>query len=235
MTLPTLALLAGGLATRMRPLTATTPKSLIEVAGEPFIIHQLRLFRRQGLQRIVICIGWLGDQIAAEIGDGARFGLSIVYSSDGDRLRGTGGALQRALPHLGEEFLVCYGDSYLDVPYPPVVDRFHAAGLPGLMTVYRNDDRWGRSNVEYDDGVIRCYDKRTRTPNMRHIDYGLAMLRRGVFEHWRDAAPFDLAEVYQGLVATRQMAGFEVDRRFYEIGSAEGKADTEAYLRGDGA
>jgi len=148
--MPPLALLAGGLATRLRPLTATIPKALVEVAGEPFIAHQLRLLRREGVSRVVMCTGYRGEQIAEYVGDGGRFGLTVEYSQDGDRLLGTGGALKKALPLLGAEFLVMYGDSYLDIPFAPVVAAFRASHAKGLMVVYRNEGRYDKSNVIFD-------------------------------------------------------------------------------------
>jgi hypothetical protein len=166
---PALALLAGGLATRLRPTTITTPKSMIEIADEPFVAHQLRLLSDQGISEIVICAGYLGEQIEAYVGDGGTFGCNVRYSFDGDRLLGTGGALRKALPLLGDRFFVMYGDSYLPTPFAPIQQAFERAGLPALMTVFRNAGRWDTSNVEFIDGVIRGYDKVDRTPAMLHI------------------------------------------------------------------
>lgn len=230
--MPPMAVLAGGLATRMRPLTETVPKSLLDVAGEPFIAHQLRLFRREGITRVVLCTGFLGEQIADFVGDGSAFGVEVSYSSDGDRLLGTGGALKRALPQLGDEFLVCYGDSYLDAGYRPIVDCFRRAAALALMTVYRNDDHGDVSNVVYADGRIVTYSKTARSPAMAHIDWGLGCFRRTVFDGWPETAPFDLAEVFCHLVDAGQLAAFEVTERFYEIGSPLGLAETDHYLRG---
>ena len=171
--MPPLALLAGGLATRLRPLTETIPKSLVNIADEPFIGHQLRLLTREGVTEIVICTGHLGERIEAYVGDGSRWGCHVRYSADGDRPLGTGGALRRALPLLGERFFVMYGDSYLNMHFRTVYEAFCRSGLPALMTVFRNEGRWDGSNVEFADGVIRSYDKAERTPAMRHIDYGL--------------------------------------------------------------
>jgi NDP-sugar pyrophosphorylase family protein len=229
--LPAVAILAGGLATRMRPATATIPKAMIEVAGEPFIAHQLRLLKRQGARNIVLCLGHLGEQVEAFVGDGRRFGLNVRCSYDGPRLLGTGGALKKALPMLGPWFLVLYGDSYLDLPYRPVVAAFARSGLDGLMTVYRNDGRWDTSNVVFEDERIQYYSKKTPRADMRHIDFGLGILRREVLAAWPADEPFDLADVYERLVAERRLAGCEVRQRFYEVGSPQGLAETDAYLR----
>jgi NDP-sugar pyrophosphorylase family protein len=229
--MPALALLAGGVATRLRPLTETIPKAMVEVAGEPFVAHQLRLLRRVGVSRVVICTGYLAEQIQAYVGDGRDFGLSVLYSLDGPILLGTGGALKKALPLLGDSFFVMYGDSYLDIPFRPVVEAFERSGLPALMTVFRNENRWDTSNVEFAKGLIVRYDKKIRTPAMQHIDYGLGVLKPEVFAGWPAGQPFDLAEVYGRLVEQRRLAGFETLERFYEIGSPQGLAETDDHLQ----
>jgi NDP-sugar pyrophosphorylase family protein len=229
--MPPIAVLAGGLATRMQPATLTIPKSMLDIAGEPFIAHQLRLFRREGVERVVLCLGYLGEQVEAFVADGGQFGLQAAYSYDGEVLLGTGGALRRALPLLGEEFLVTYGDSYLDIPFRPVVDAFSTAGASGLMTVFHNAGRWDTSNIEFSNGRIVDYSKKP-TPRMTYIDFGLAMVSASVLADYAEGEAFDLADAYRGLVREDRMAGFEVDRRFYEIGSPSGRAETDTYIRG---
>jgi NDP-sugar pyrophosphorylase family protein len=228
--LPPIAVLAGGMATRMKPLTETLPKSMLEVAGEPFIAHQLRLFAEKGIGRVVLCVGHLGETIRDFVGTGERFGLDIGYAFDGARLLGTGGALRQALPMLGEEFLVTYGDSYLDADYGFVVDAFRASSAPAMMTVFRNANRWGTSNVEFIDGRIVDYTKQP-TPQMTHIDYGLSILKAAVFADMPDGAPFDLASLYRRLIQENLMIGLEVSQRFYEIGSQAGLCELDALLR----
>jgi NDP-sugar pyrophosphorylase family protein len=227
--MPPVALLAGGLATRMRPLTEKVPKSMLEVAGEPFIAHQLREFARQGVSRVVVCTGFLGEMIEAHVGDGARFGLSVVYSPDGEVLRGTGGALRQALPLLGQEFMVIYGDSWLKADFAAITDSFRAQGKLSLMTVFRNEGAFDSSNVEFEAGIIRDYDKKNRTPQMRYIDWGLGLIRRDAFQGWNQER-FDLADLYHGLVPRGELAGYEVHERFYEIGSFGGLEETGALL-----
>ena len=224
------AILAGGLATRLRPLTESTPKALIEIAGRPFIDHQLSLLARNGCRRAVVCAGHLGEAVERTVGDGSRFGLEARFSHDGGKLLGTGGALKRALPLLGDEFLVMYGDSYLDCNYGAVENAFLAGGRTGLMTVYRNDGRFDRSNVLFDGGRIVRYDKEDSTGEMRHIDYGLGALKAVALAERPDGSPFDLASVYRSLLAEDQLAGFEVPARFYEIGSPVGLEETRRYL-----
>jgi NDP-sugar pyrophosphorylase family protein len=229
------AVLAGGLATRLRPVTDTTPKALLRIAGEPFLVHQLRLLHSHGLREIVLCVGYLGDMIKAKIGDGSDLGLQIAYSFDGPTLLGTGGALKRALPKLGERFLVIYGDSYMPVNYSAIVEAFVLSKKPALMTVFQNEGRWDASNVWFEAGEIRCYNKKVRTPEMRYIDYGIAVLSAGVFASFPDDLPFDLADVYSRLVSQKQMAAYEVKQRFYEIGSREGFAELDSLLQGKAA
>lgn len=226
-----MALLAGGLAKRMYPVTESTPKAMIKVVGEPFIAHQLRLLARNGITRVVVCCGHLGQQIVDFVGDGAVFGCAVSYSHDGRSLLGTGGALRKALPLLGERFLVMYGDSWLDTDFRAFARAFLDSGQPAMMSVFHNASRWDTSNVEYVDNVIRRYDKVHRTPVMQHIDWGLGGLSAAAFAGFPEATAFDLAEVYQALVAEGRLAGYEMFERFYEIGSPQGLAETDRLLR----
>ncbi len=225
------AILAGGLATRLRPTTERTPKALLSVAGEPFLVHQLRLLHSEGFRKIVLCVGYLSEMIEARIGDGKGLGLQIDYSFDRPTLLGTGGALKRAISKLGERFLVIYGDSYMPVSYTAVVEAFVRSRKPALMTIFENEGRWDTSNVRFEGGEIHQYDKKRRTPDMRHIDYGISVLSAEVFAGFRDNVPFDLADLYSHLVSRKQMAAYEVKQRFYEIGSPEGLAELDALLR----
>jgi NDP-sugar pyrophosphorylase family protein len=223
------AILAGGLGTRLYPLTERLPKALIEINGEPFLAHQLRLLRARGIERVVLCTGQHGERVREYAGDGRRFGLAIDYSFDGPVLLGTAGALRNALPLLGDAFFVVYGDSYLPCSYRAVEQAFRAAGQPGLMTVYRNEGRWDTSNVEFADGRIVAYDKENRTARMQHIDYGLGVFSRAAFE---GAPHADLAELYSGLLRRNRLAAFEVHERFYEIGSFDGIGELSRHLVG---
>jgi N-acetyl-alpha-D-muramate 1-phosphate uridylyltransferase len=225
------AILAGGLAKRMRPMTEQIPKALIEVAGRPFIEHQLTMLQREGVDRVVICAGFLGDMIEAHVGDGARFGLSVSYSFDGERLLGTGGALRRALPMLGDRFFVLYGDSLLDIAYARVQSAYRQSGQPALMTVFRNEGRWDTSNVLFDGKRVAHHDKRHPSQDMKFIDYGLGVLDSDLLRATKDEA-FDLSDLYAGLAREGRLAGFEATTRFYEIGTPAGLAEADRYLRG---
>ena len=224
------AILAGGLATRLRPRTETIPKSLLPVAGRPFLSHQLDWLHSQGIRNVVLCVGYLGEQIEEQFEDGTSCGMQLQYSFDGNTLLGTGGAIKKALPLLGKHFFVLYGDSYLPIPWGPVLESFRQSGKDGLMTVFHNEGRYDTSNVWFESGSIKVYDKRNRLPEMRHIDYGLSLLDSGVFDAYPVARPFDLAQVMGALVSAQQLAGYEVSQRFYEIGSPEGLQELESLL-----
>jgi NDP-sugar pyrophosphorylase family protein len=228
-TLP-VAILAGGLATRLRPVTERIPKALVEVAGRPFLAWQLELLRGSGVRKVVLCLGHLGEQVEALVGDGSRFGLEVACVHDGPTLLGTGGALRRALAALGRRFLVLYGDSWLECDYAAVAAAFEASAKLGLMTVYRNDGRFDASNVLFRDGRILRYDKARRTPDMAHIDWGLGALDAEAFAPYPPDAPLDLATVYADLLARGQLAALEVQQRFWEIGSPQGLEETRRHL-----
>lgn len=229
MTLP-VAILAGGLATRLRPLTDVVPKSLVDVAGRPFAEHQLDLLHQHGFNDVVFCVGHLGAQIERALGDGGRFGMRLSYVDDGRELVGTGGALRRALPRLGESFLVMYGDSYLDCDYQAIALAFMSSGKLGLMTVLQNENQWDCSNVRFEGGVIQAYDKTTSDPAFKHVDYGLGALRAEALLPYPSDRKLDLAQVYQDLLARDHLAAYEVPERFYEIGSFSGLEEVRAKL-----
>ncbi|ACO34012.1 MULTISPECIES: sugar phosphate nucleotidyltransferase [Acidobacterium] len=228
--MPPLALLAGGRATRLYPLTQTVPKSLMPVAGEPFLAHQLRWLAGQGVRDVVLCSGHLASQIREYAGDGEAFGVALRYSDDGERALGTGGAIRRALPLLGEAFLVMYGDSLLTAPLAPVWRDFQSQSCAGLMTVFRNENRWDASNVETGGGRVLRYEKGSQRAGLTHIDYGLSVFRAEAFQGIPDGRVFDLRLIFDELIARGELACHEVQQRFYEIGSFEGLHETEALL-----
>jgi len=224
------AILAGGLGTRLGHITEKIPKLLVEVAGEPFFNHQLRLLKKIGLTKIVLCVGYLGEMIVQRYGDGSMWGVELVYSFDGSKLLGTGGAIVQALPQLGEIFYVLYGDSYLPIDYRAVGKKFLDSNKKGLMTVYKNKGLYDTSNVWYADGSIIAYDKQQRLSQMDYIDYGLGVFRAVAFSPYSSSNPFDLSEVQKNLVAQHELAGYEVQQRFYEIGSCEGLQELDNLL-----
>jgi NDP-sugar pyrophosphorylase family protein len=229
--LPSLCLLAGGRATRLGAISRHRPKSLVRVAGAPFIAHQLTLLRDRGVTRVVICVGHLGDQIRDYVGDGARWDLRVDYSDDGDSPAGTGGAVARALPLLPRSFFVMYGDAYLDVDFRRVAAAFRAAGRPGLVCVLHNHDRWEPSNVAFDGDRVLAYDR--RADGLEWVDYGLSLLRAETVAGWAAAraAPLDLGDLYSELAGRGELTGFAVERRFHEIGRPGTLAATSRHLR----
>jgi NDP-sugar pyrophosphorylase family protein len=230
MNLYPVVILAGGLATRLRPLTEKIPKALVEVGGEPFIAHQLRLLHSQGIRQVIVSAWYRGEMIREFVGDGKRFGLQVEYVFDGDTPLGTGGAIRRALHLLDRPFFVLYGDSYLPCDYAAIQVHFEHHTQPGLMTVYRNQGQWDASNVEMLDGQILRYDKKNSAPGMEFIDYGLGLFQPNIFATLPDGQPADLAEIYQKLVAGRDLLAYEVKQRFYEIGSFDGLRELDELL-----
>jgi len=224
------AILAGGLATRLRPITKTIPKALVEVAGKPFIVRQLEYLREQGVDQVVLCIGYLGNLIREAVGSGESFGLKISYSEDGSCLLGTGGALSKATPLLGNQFFVLYGDSFLPVDFSAVQSNFERRKLPALMTVLKNQNQWDKSNVRFLPGELLEYNKRAPRPEMTYIDYGLGVISSSVLMQYPSGQLLDLADIYQDLALQGRLAGLEVYERFYEIGSHTGLKATEEFF-----
>lgn len=227
--LPPLAVLCGGLATRLGALARGTPKSLVEVAGEPFLAHQLRLFRRQGWPRAVLLAGHLGDAVEA-FARARDWGLPVEVARDGPRALGTGGAVRAALPRLGPRFAVTYGDSWLDADPLPAWRAFRAAGLPALMVVFRNRDRWGRSNAAFDGRLVTRHDKAAPAGALEWTDWGLSFFSAEALADRAAGDAFDLAEATGALAASGLLAGWAADVRFHEIGSPEGLRETGAAL-----
>jgi NDP-sugar pyrophosphorylase family protein len=223
-------ILAGGLATRLRPITERIPKALVEVNGRPFLDHQMRLLAANRVTRAVLSVAYRGEMIEEFLGDGSRYGISVSYSFDGPVYLGTAGAIRKALPQLGPAFLTLYGDSYLTVPFGAVEETFLKSGQQALMTVYRNEGLFDTSNVEFAGGRIVTYDKKARTAAMQHIDYGLGAFQASVFAGLAEGESHDLATLYQDVLRRGELAAYEVQDRFYEIGTPDGIRDTEAFL-----
>lgn len=229
MSLAPACILAGGLGTRLGAAVADTPKPILPVAGEPFLLHPLRLLAQHGATRAVICVGYLGEKVEAALGP-ERFGIELLYAYDPPGLAGTAGAIRPVLDLLGDRFLVLYGDTYLRIDYG-AVDRAHAAsGRLALMTVLCNEGRWDASNARYDARreQVMAYDKRAPTADMAWIDYGLGVLTPEALAVAPAAA--DLAEVYTELARRGELAGYEATERFYEIGTPAALAEADAFL-----
>jgi N-acetyl-alpha-D-muramate 1-phosphate uridylyltransferase len=214
-------ILAGGLATRLRPVTLSVPKSLISIEGKPFLEYQLELLKRHHIQDIVLCVGYLKDPIKDHFGNGSQFGVDIIYSEE-DYPLGTAGALKHAEQFLDDQFFLLYGDSYLMIDYKAVMRKFSQCGALGLMVVYKNDNLFDTSNVIISDGMVSVYDKSNSLPGMIYIDYGLSALQKKALDIIPDNTFSKLDILFQHLIKNHQLAAFEADQRFYEIGSHTG-------------
>lgn len=229
-----IVVLAGGLATRLRPVTETIPKSLIHVNGQPFVLHQLELFKQKGIKDIFFCLGYLGEQVEKVVTESPfaqYFNISFFY--DGDILLGTGGAIRKNIEHLPSSFFVTYGDSYLDVNYVSICQHYLINKRnedDALMTVFNNEGKWDTSNVEFEDGTIKLYSKHNKNPRMQFIDYGLNILTRNNFEAYPTDFAFGLEEIQEKLSLQKKLIGYEVKQRFYEVGSFAGINDLEFFL-----
>ncbi len=225
--------LMGGLGTRLKNFTKECPKSLVEVCGKPFFDYQLDLLTAWGFKKFVFLVGYKSDMIEEHFGDGSSRGISITYSYDGEKLLGTGGAVRRALDLLEDDFLLIYGDSFMDIDYAETLYRYErgkAAGARALMSVLGNNDRFDKSNVVMKDGAIALYDKHNTTPEMDHIDYGVCMYERSLFESYPEDTAFDIAQILHELSVKGQLAAQKVTKRFYEIGSPESLAEFSGYV-----
>lgn len=216
------AILAGGLATRLGPMTATRPKSMLDIAGKPFLAHQLALLQRHGVDEVVLCIGHLGAEIRRHFGGGEGFGVRIRYSDEGERRLGTAGALKWAESELADIFFVLFGDSYLPLDYRDVFLEFQTRGTPAAMVVYRNQGRYDASDVEIRDGLVVRYGREPRSPDMVYINAGLSVLRRETLRTLPRERPAALQELYRPLIDAKRLAAIETRQRFYEVGSPGG-------------
>ena len=236
-----LVILAGGLGTRLKPLTDKVPKSMLEVEGKPFLEHQIELVKKHGLQNILLLTGHQGETIEKHFQDGSRFGVSIKYSRESSPA-GTAGALKLAEPLLPAGFLLMYGDAYLDFQYGRLWERFRHCARKAVMAIFRNDNRWGRSNVAYDLPLVVRYCPASEADENRggqnplvYIDYGVSAISKDVLSAIPEGKPWSMEQVFAGLAAARQLDGFELFQRFYEIGSSEGLEDFRGFIRERGS
>ena len=217
-------ILAGGLATRLRPITEKIPKALIEINGIPFIDYQLNYLKKQGITDVVLCTGFLAEQIVHYVGNGSRYGIKVVYSNDGEKLLGTGGAIKNAANYLDDDFFILYGDSFLPIEFMPIYNKFNQNKFSALMTILKNNNEWDKSNVIFDGIQINLYDKKNYSDQMNYIDYGLSICKKDIFIKMTYNI-FDLAEVFTSLSKENRLDFYEESHRFYEIGSQQGIDD----------
>lgn len=224
-------ILAGGLGTRLRPITDTIPKAMVPVCGRPFLECQLEVLARNGIDDVIICLGHLGHMIEEHFRDGRELGVSIRYGYERDRLLGTAGAVKNVEGFLGDVFFVLNGDTYPVVDFAGVMRHFLNHDRLGLMVVFRNEDRWDRSNVILDGAFVGVYDKHQKRPGMVHIDFGVWAFRREAFSSIPAGVPIDMSIVYGTLIGQRQLLAYETFHRFYEIGSLDGLREFEALVQ----
>jgi N-acetyl-alpha-D-muramate 1-phosphate uridylyltransferase len=223
-------ILAGGLGTRLKPMTETIPKALTPVLGTPFIDYQVKLLRGAGVKDFVVCIGHLGEMIESHLGDGRRFGVRVDYSRDGPELLGPAGALKRAESHLQDSFFVTYGDAYLRAPYPRIMDALLESDRLGLMVVFRNNGRYGRSDIVVESGMVTRYDKKRSFDGMNWINFGVSALRKQALRAIPDGRACGEEEFYGGLIREGQLMAYPVADRFYEIGTPSTLAEFERFI-----
>lgn len=224
-------ILAGGKATRLYPMTLEIPKSLIEINGKPFVIRQFEILKKNEIKKAVLCLGHLGDMVEKYLSESVyiKKNFEVSYAYDPEISPGTGGAVLNALPHLPEKFWIMYGDSYLDINFKEISEYFESLNKYGLMTVFRNNNLFDRSNLIFKNSSILKYDKINYTDDMNYIDYGLGIINKSAFKDF--SGSFDLSEVYKRLLINNELAGFEVKKRFYEIGSFEGIEELKLFLK----
>lgn len=229
-----MVILAGGKATRLLPLTSNLPKSMLKIAGRPFLEYQLELLKEYEVKDILICLGYKGELMMDYFGNGEKFGVRLSYSFDGERLLGTAGALKKAYKLLDENFFLMYGDSYLPYNYKKIEEFFNGStGSPSrlwrersdklsLMVIYKNKNRYDKSNIAIQDGLVRIYVKDLKGENLEYIDAGLSILKKEVLNLVPEDEAYDLQDLYRILISEEEMLAYEVKQRFYEIGSFEG-------------
>jgi NDP-sugar pyrophosphorylase family protein len=227
------AILAGGLGKRLGSLTLDTPKSMININNKPFIEWQLNLLSKKGVREVVLCTSHHSQIIKDYVKDGKRFNIEVKYSDDGPGQLGTGGAIKNAIELLGDSFMVIYGDSYLDIDFAEVEKGFGDSNLPAMMTIYKNKGKYDLSNVLFETSIIKKYSKNKVNSNFQHIDFGLSLFKREVFNEIKEGSYFDLADLCEELAENGKLAGFEVKNRFYEVGSKEGIEDFLKYIEKD--
>jgi NDP-sugar pyrophosphorylase family protein len=222
-------ILCGGKATRLYPLTKTIAKSMIKIAGKPFLEHQLALLRKNKIFDIVLCVGIFGEQIKKHFKDGCGFGVNIKYSWETKPL-GTGGAIKGALPLLNNSFFTMYGDSYLLFDYRDAEIYFKNSSLPGMMTVYRNENTYEPSNVSIKNNLVIEYDKKNHKNSFSYIDYGINAFKKSLFKNYKKDV-FDLSEIHQKLIREKRLLAYEAKHRFYQIGNPSGLQEFKDMLK----
>ncbi len=226
-----IVILCGGKSTRLYPLTKKIPKSMTEINKKPFLEHQLRLLKKNHIFDIVLCIGYKGGQIKKYFEDGRKFWVKMKYSSDKKRLLGTGGALKKAENLLEDVFLVMYGDSYLPFNFQKAINFFMGVNKLGLMTVFKNINKYESSNLEVKGNLVKSYSKKRKTKKMKYIDYGVSIYKKEVLKYIPKNQVYDLSKLQQTLIKKKQLLAYPAEKRFYQIGSPEGLEEFKKYIK----
>jgi len=224
-------ILAGGLATRLRPITTKIPKAMVSINGRPFLEYQIELLKHQGIEDIVICIGYLGNLIREHFGNGQKFDISIRYSDEGLEMLGTGGALKAAEPLLDKEFLVINGDSYLVIDTYAVIHSLRSSGKLGTLVAFHSEHSQNLANLIVKDGLVRHYSKNIRLPEMNHIDAGISAFHKRALDHLPEMAKVDMGQLYTKLIDQKELMAYEAEHRFYDIGTLQGLQDFETFVK----
>jgi len=225
------AIIAGGLATRLRPLTDKIPKSMVMIQGRPFLAYQLDFLKKSGATSVVLCIGYLAEQIESHFGDGRKFGMNISYSYEGKRLLGTAGALKKAEELLEDPFFTMYGDSYLSLDFADAMSYFKSRNKLALMSVYKNCDRYERSNTVVEGSLVKEFSKKEKNKDMVYIEYGANIFRKAALDLIPKGLPYSLDELFPELIRRKELLAYEARERFYQIGSREGLEEFKRYVR----
>lgn len=225
------AILAGGLATRLGGLAKNWPKSMLQIQGKPFLEYQLEFLKRGEIEDIVLCVGHMGEQIEQYFGDGRKYGVKIRYSRE-DKPLGTAGALKRAEKLLDDPFFTMFGDSFINLDFGRVMAHFNSQNKLALMTVYKNHDRYGRSNTEIEGNLLKKFSKKEKTADMVYIEYGVDLFRKEALDMIPENESYSLDDLFPRLIGREELLAFEVNDRFYEIGSLQGLREFERFIKG---
>ena len=225
-----MVIICGGLGTRLGHLTKYTPKSMIEIEGKPFLEYQIENLKKQSVTDIVLCVGHLSEKIEEYFGNGERFGVNLKYSFENDKLLGQIGAVKNAEPLLKDTFFIMYGDSYLSIDLHKVHNFFIQNNKPALMVVYKNHDKYDRSNIIIQDNMVVGYGEKQRTRDMVYIDYGTSVFRKKVLEYIPKDTPYSTEEFFSDLIKKQELLAYESEKRFYHIGTPEAIEDFRNYV-----
>lgn len=227
-------ILAGGLGTRLRPVTEKIPKAMVSINGKPFLRHLLELLGEQNISDILLCTGYLGEQVKAYFGDGKSLELRIKYREEKGALLGTGGALKQAQSLMAEHCLVLNGDTYLPIDYNEMAVTYFGRGKKALTAVYANQKNTGVKNnlaLSGDDTVTR-YDKGGTGPGLNYVEAGALIIQRQALDLIPDKYPVAIEKgLYPSLIAQRELGAYITNQRFYDIGTPEQVLVFEEFLR----